>query len=722
MSNGNDDSLNIDTNNFNSEAYLSDLLKDGNLKTIMDKECEIIRESQYLHSEMQTLVYENYNKFISATDTVRKMRSDFKNMQTEMEQLSENMDSITTFSESISESLKDSRTTVGRLCGTRQLLRRLQFLFLLPSQLNEYLNKGLYAEAVNEYLHAQRVLERYGSQPSFQGIQRECEEIVGELIVRLKERLTSHSTSAAQLAESVCLLVRLQGSEEALNEKFLCSSEPRLLNHLENLKDSGTCSDLLEWVEKGNTGLLADLGIVVTSYGEMFLQSELNENTVSILNDFTDNIMSKYLDLAKIQFETNTNQSGTEVLVRGLDKFYRRLQAMNHHIQGNDYANEATNIVISVISAKGHNHFEYIKGQFWERLVSIRQGLASKGNMDLKEMLSSLQVFIIEKVQASLQDLMIFLQSGLSFSFKPACVFSVIEACTNFIKDTLTDLVAVVNSFCTQQSASNNTPAQLLLILSKLCYELQSSGIHGLLMQAESLLDKASFLGETVRFSDKLETSLCKCTGDGAQVLLDCYVSRVGLQVSQMLRVSVLSREWVRVLEPRGVRAVARRVLEALGAAEQDAQQLYDSGGITRQSSDSSRRTHSLTASRLPYRSNWSNGVLDSSLASNINKLFSEKIEIFSPVEANKVSIMSGIVKISLKTFLECVRLRTYSRYGLQQMQVDIHYLQLYLWRFVQDENLVHILLDEVLGSVINRCVDPQLMEPSVVDIICERG
>lgn len=39
----------------------------------MDNEAEIIRDTQTLHSDMQTLVYENYNKFISATDTIRKV-------------------------------------------------------------------------------------------------------------------------------------------------------------------------------------------------------------------------------------------------------------------------------------------------------------------------------------------------------------------------------------------------------------------------------------------------------------------------------------------------------------------------------------------------------------------------------------------------------------------------------------------------------------------------
>lgn len=39
----------------------------------MDHEAEIIKNTQALHSDMQTLVYENYNKFISATDTIRKV-------------------------------------------------------------------------------------------------------------------------------------------------------------------------------------------------------------------------------------------------------------------------------------------------------------------------------------------------------------------------------------------------------------------------------------------------------------------------------------------------------------------------------------------------------------------------------------------------------------------------------------------------------------------------
>ena len=73
---------------------------------LMDTEANIYKQIQSLDSEMQTLVYENYNKFISATDTIRKMKVDFKKMEDEMELLAENMTHITAFSATVSDTLQ----------------------------------------------------------------------------------------------------------------------------------------------------------------------------------------------------------------------------------------------------------------------------------------------------------------------------------------------------------------------------------------------------------------------------------------------------------------------------------------------------------------------------------------------------------------------------------------------------------------------------------------
>lgn len=55
------------------------MLKESRLSELMDTEQMLYRQIQTLDSEMQTLIYENYNKFISATDTVRKVRLEPRN-------------------------------------------------------------------------------------------------------------------------------------------------------------------------------------------------------------------------------------------------------------------------------------------------------------------------------------------------------------------------------------------------------------------------------------------------------------------------------------------------------------------------------------------------------------------------------------------------------------------------------------------------------------------
>ena len=39
-----------------------------------------------------------------------------------------------------------------------------------------------------------------------------------------------------------------------------------------------------------------------------------------------------------------------------------------------------------------------------------------------------------------------------------------------------------------------------------------------------------------------------------------------------------------------------------------------------------------------------------------------------------------------LEALVECVHLRTFGKLGIQQMQVDAHYLQIYLWKDLNEE------------------------------------
>lgn len=89
------------------------------------------------------------------------------------------------------------------------------------------------------------------------------------------------------------------------------------------------------------------------------------------------------------------------------------------------------------------------------------------------------------------------------------------------------------------------------------------------------------------------ETEMCDCFQKAAQNLLNHYVRIQGLAVSQMLRKSIETRDWLHTIEPRTMRPVMKRVVEDVTAIDSQVAALYDDNeGQVDKSSDSSRKTH----------------------------------------------------------------------------------------------------------------------------------
>jgi hypothetical protein len=77
----------IDTPVFNAQQHTQDILRLFPLEKLMVEHRNMAREIKNLDSDMQQLVYENYNKFIAATDTIRGMQSSVDGMQGELKRL-----------------------------------------------------------------------------------------------------------------------------------------------------------------------------------------------------------------------------------------------------------------------------------------------------------------------------------------------------------------------------------------------------------------------------------------------------------------------------------------------------------------------------------------------------------------------------------------------------------------------------------------------------------
>ncbi|KYO33754.1 vacuolar sorting-associated protein 51-like protein [Alligator mississippiensis] len=723
---------------FDPEAFLTKLQKECPLAQLMDCETDMVKQIRALDSDMQTLVYENYNKFISATDTIRTMKNDFKRMEDEMDGLAANMAAITESSARVSSTLRDRHEQIAKLSGVHTLLRKLQFLLELPARLTRCVELEAYGTAVRYHGRARAVLHHYRHLPSFHGIQADCQVIMAGLAQRLRQRFRDGGSGAKDLAECVELLLELEEPAEELCDEFLAHAGARLAAELDTLEaelgppgGAPTC-DILEFTDRGCNSFVGNLCLVIASYQELFVSragaAPIAPMARAKLATFVEGLLGRYFGLVERRVQLEKGVGDSSLLVRALDRFHRRLQALEQLLPGAGSASEGTAIVERAARARVAQYLQALRGFYQDCLTDVRQALAAprlagKEGPGLAELLATVSASLLGQVKAVLGYVHLFTARDVAFSNKP---YFKGEFCSQAVREGLVvgfirAVCGTAQQFCEAPGDRGGTaPPALLLLLSRLCLDYETSTISYILTLAdEQFLVQAEVAGT-------LGSVLCAEARAAAQRLLTHYVRVQGLAVSQMLRKSVETRDWVGTIEPRTVRAVMKRVVEDTTAIDVQVGLLYEEGVRKAQSSDSSKRTFSVySSSRQQGRyapSYTPSAPMDTNLLSNIQKLFSERIDIFSPVEFNKVSVLTGIVKISLKSFLECVRLRTFGRFGLQQVQVDCHYLQLYLWRFVGDEGLVHGLLDEIVASAAHRCLDPVPMEPSVVEVICERG
>ncbi|XP_061659642.1 vacuolar protein sorting-associated protein 51 homolog [Syngnathoides biaculeatus] len=750
------DPCDINGAHFDPEDYLNKLRRECSLAELMDQETCMVKQIRSLDSDMQTLVYENYNKFISATDTIRKMKNDFKKMEDEMDCLSANMAAITDFSARISGTLEDQHAQITKLSGVHALLRKLQFLFELPARLKKCLELRAYAQAVTSHRRARCVLQQYSHLPSFKGIQDDCRAIVDQLAQELRRKFRDGGSGPKDLSECVELLLQLDEPAEELCEKFLSHAGARLTLDLRSLEAEirpgpapASNSDILEFMDRGCNEFVSSLCLVITSYQELFVNraqtgelasKNIPQMATGKLHAFVDDLAARYFSLVERRIGAEKGVGDNSLLVRALDRFHRRLQAVAKLLPDSPVPERGAEIVIRAAAERVRQYLAALQSFYVDSLTDVRQALATPrlapgvprsggpasgrdAPTGLPELLSSLSASLLNQIKSVLASVHLFTAKDITFSNKP---YFKGEFCCQGVRESL--VVSFIKFVCQSsrqfcESAGDkggSTPPALLLLLSRLCLDYETSTISYIL----TLTDE-QFLAQH-HSPVTAVTALCADAREAAQKLLNHYVKVQGLIISQMLRKSVETRDWVNTIEPRNVRAVMKRVVEDATSIDVQVGLLYEEGVRKAHSSDSSKRTFSVYSSsrqQSRYAASYTpSAPMDTNLLSNIHKLFSERIDIFSSVDFNKVSVMTGIIKISLKTFLECVRLRTFGRYGLQQIQVDCHYLQMYLWRFVSDENLVHFLLDEIVGSSAHRCLDPAPMEQSVIEVICERG
>ncbi|CAH8675502.1 unnamed protein product [Schistosoma haematobium] len=823
------DPLNIDSPSFDPQLYLDKSLKTKDLSDLISEEKALTEQIRSLDSDMQTLVYDNYSKFISATDTIRMMKSNFSYVQAEMNSLLQNIASIVSVSGTINGNLADKRKKLGTLTTTQLTLNKLNYLVELPVSLRKYMNKCDWDQIVLDLNKAKYILKSYHNTPSFKNIREDCAEIVSEICSKLWRQFDESSDMAEcsnrlkilqqlgfsrrKLSRAILRLAKRQvsqrlayiktlvcegdkrsvqkeetvGSAENIANPFVqeSSSEEMDVLYFANLITDSVLIKLSEFI-----GLLADFYFTKSDESEpmdtiLDVISGKTENSASEIDDgsFEENLsnlveelMHEFFILVRTRFESESTNNDVNLLIRALDRIHCRVQTFNRSLltsvtsvdfEGvllddlspeslsivnrfslltNQFSNSALEIINQVARMQTTYYFDILCQNAVESFTDLRHKLASHGlqtsnstneevnkvnkignnNHQLSSLLDALSSSLVSQLRNVLKAEEAFLSTNSTFSSRPQfrnsfCIDQIREGLIvgylNFLVQFLSDLA---------KTAVCKIPGPILLTLGKLCLMWADSGSQTKESKKE---DFNTENGNRSLTTPKDVSNRFRSTGNE---LLVAFVRLEGTNLAQLLRKSVEARDWLKNLEPRTVRSAVKRVIEDLASLDQQVSQLFSSNTRNRDRISDSRSSRSLRPSTSSHlidatrTGSSSQGFhspdLDPTLATHLRRLFTQRVDIFTAVDANRESLLLGVIKIGLKTLIECARLQTFGRYGLQQIQVDCRYLQIHLWHFVNDEKLICMLLEDVIYSVVQRCVDPCFMEESVVEAICDRA
>jgi hypothetical protein len=159
----------MDSKMFDMRTYLNDQIKTKEIDELIKMDNQINSEIRSLDGDLQTMVYENYNKFIAATDIVKNIKNNMKDLDVELEALKDSITKINTSYSNVDNRLKYKWKEIKRLDTLEKGISHFTNLRELPDALREAIEKyesnsesiSVLEKPLNEYIGYQSMLEEY---------------------------------------------------------------------------------------------------------------------------------------------------------------------------------------------------------------------------------------------------------------------------------------------------------------------------------------------------------------------------------------------------------------------------------------------------------------------------------------------------------------------------------------------------------------------------------
>lgn len=129
----------------NSDDYVNQLLKDNDILQLLKQENSLISELRTLNSEQKGLVYNNYNKLISASSTLQSISNKHETL-TDIDSLKERMSRIANISSSLPKPNSSSNDEYGNN-NYAAVKHAARWILSVEKSLSSLVNQGKRVEA-----------------------------------------------------------------------------------------------------------------------------------------------------------------------------------------------------------------------------------------------------------------------------------------------------------------------------------------------------------------------------------------------------------------------------------------------------------------------------------------------------------------------------------------------------------------------------------------------
>jgi len=660
-------------------------------------------EIKNLDTDLQMLVYENYNKFISATDTIKRMKTNIVGMEANMEQLLSKITSVQSKSDTVNTSLFDKRENIEKLHRTRNLLRKVQFIYDLPSRLNKCIKTEAYADAVRFFTGAKPIFEAYGD-TSFQDCKKASEEAMDLVIQHLQAKLYSDSEPIEARAEAVVLLKQLKFPVDNLKSNLLEKLEDCLLN-LQNESTQASISDISK---------------TFRAYLIIFPDSEKR------LIELAQALFSNRYETVRENLKKRIPSTDLLAMLRSLWEDATAIDEVIPEAALPAFSLETTRDIIRQHIATA---FLHLQSEISDALVRTHSTSNEKlEELQLQNAMDTIKIRVSQGCIDLLQEFHHFIDGNteLLLKLRDLIIDWVQEGFQNFFQKLdrhFHVLSGRSKSFPQESSALDSVqidkvPTVLVLMLAQLCVYIEQTTIPKVTEELAS-----SFSGGGARSYEYgppfVPGEICRLYRSSGEKFLHHYINMKTQKISKLLNKRFTTPVWIKHKEPREVNMFVDLLLLEFNGVVSEVKQILP--GLIRRHRHSDS-TGSTTSSRsnpmredMLNRSN-TNRARSQFLENHLAKLFEQKMEIFTKVEYTQESVISTVLKLCLKSLQEFVRLQTFNRSGFQQIQLDMEFLKSSLKEFVDDEAAISFLLKEVNNAAHERCLDPIPLEPPILD------